>query len=65
MAELNIDVSIKKYYCILFFPIGRYTRVGDIARVTIFGLPVYQRVGDSEKILWWVTKKENNDGINC
>lgn len=40
-------------YCLVFFPIATYKRVGEtIALLTVFGLPVYKRVGNVKKFLF-------------
>ena len=37
-------------YFFVFFPIATYTRVGDVSLLTIFGIPVYKKVGDLKAI---------------
>jgi hypothetical protein len=65
MAKCNIDITIlaHKHFCIFFIPFGKYTRVGEIAKLTIFGLPVYQRVGDAKQVLWWVKKPKTDSEV--
>lgn len=33
-------------YCLVFFPLATYTRVGEISKLTILSVTVYQRVCD-------------------
>lgn len=47
MAKLDA-IHIK--YCIVFFPVATYQRVGDITRLTVFGLQIYARVGDARSL---------------
>lgn len=49
-AEIKVELTFKKF-CIIFFPIATYTVSGDISLLTVFGLPVYRRVGDIKSIL--------------
>lgn len=33
------------YLFLIFFPVAHYQRVGEITLVTVFGIPVYKKVG--------------------
>jgi hypothetical protein len=47
---MNIEkVKTKRFY----IPIFEYSRAGDIAILTILGIPVYRKVGAHKKILFW------------
>lgn len=41
-AYLNYDVT---RFCMVFFPVASYYRVGDVRKITVFGIPVYRRTG--------------------
>lgn len=54
MAKLEAIVSVHIDYALVIFPVATYRRVGDVAILTVLGLPVYKRVGDVSSILGWV-----------
>lgn len=57
MAKLEdavIGVHIR--YTLLLLPLAKYVRVGNASVLTVFGLPVYKRCGDTCSILGWVRK---------
>lgn len=47
----------KRYINLLLFT---YERIGDVSYFKIVGLPIYQRVGNVRKILFWVLKDKND-----
>jgi len=49
MAKLDIEFNVTKV-AIIFFPIATYTSIVDAAKLTVFGVSVYQRVGDVRKL---------------
>lgn len=53
MAKATIKVKMEyAKYRIIFFPVATFSRIGDLARLTVFGLPVYQASGKCRKFLW-------------
>lgn len=37
-----------------------YSRAGNIAYIKILGIPIYQKVGNVRKILFWVIRAKND-----
>lgn len=47
MAKIaDITIGIHVEYRIVFFPIATWRATRDLAVLTVFGIPVYRRVGD-------------------
>lgn len=44
-------IQIEKTICILFFPVAKYERAGDIEVFKIFGFSVYERAGSFKRYL--------------
>jgi len=51
IATMEIKVIAAKYMFV-FFPFATFTRIGDISKLTVFGIPVYRRVNDIRNVLW-------------
>jgi len=53
MAKLieEITVAIHVEYRIVFFPIATFIRLGEKERLSVFGVPVYRKVGSVKSIL--------------
>lgn len=51
MAIIDAVVTFKKHYVLVFVPFATYKQVGEVALLTVFGLPVFKRVGDSRSLL--------------
>lgn len=45
MAIIDAVVTFKKHYVLVFIPFATYKQVGEVALLTVFGLPVYKRAG--------------------
>ena len=54
-GTIQMDCRVTKI-CLIFFPIATLTIVGDIGLLTVFGVPVYRRVGDVREFLGMVIK---------
>lgn len=52
-ATMSLDVQVTQYR-LVFFPVATYRRCGDMAILTVLGIPMYKRCGDKRKILWWM-----------
>lgn len=51
MAKLeNITVMTQTKYVLVLIPFATYTKVGVLSCLTIFGIPVYSRVGERRRI---------------
>ena len=50
-----MDCRVTKI-CLIFFPIATLTIVGNVGLLTVFGVPVYRRVGDVREFLGVVIK---------
>lgn len=50
MASIEAMVRVVVEYRILFIPFGTYKRIGEVAILTIWGMPVYKRVGKVSSI---------------
>lgn len=53
-----IDPVMQIRYCVLFLPIAKLVRVGNLAELTVFGLSVYQRVGNRRSLLGLIWDKQ-------
>lgn len=51
-------ISENKYtqYQIIFFPFATYKRIGDVELLTVLGIHVYKRVGETTSLLGFVRK---------
>lgn len=54
MAKLEAIVTVHKCYALFLFPVATYRSAGEAAILTIFGMPVYKRIGKVSSILGWV-----------
>ena len=54
MAKIEAIVSVHKCYALILFPIATYRSVGEVAILTILGIPVYKQVGGVSSICGWV-----------
>lgn len=50
MAIIEAVVTFKHTYVLVFIPFATYKRVGEVALLTVFGLPVYKRAGDARSL---------------
>lgn len=50
MAKIEPMVIVQTEYRFVFIPFATYKRVDDIRLLTVFGLPIYKRVGDARSI---------------
>lgn len=57
MATVKFRVGVeRRHYCIVFFPVAKYERCGDVAVLTVLGMPVWGRVGSEKRhALSWLT----------
>lgn len=44
-------------YAFIFFPVATYAKVGDVSALTVFGLTIYQSVGNAYQWLWFKPKE--------
>lgn len=49
IATVDIKVTAVKY-CFVFFPVATLTKINDISELTVFGFPVYQKVGSAVRL---------------
>lgn len=54
IGKLTVEVKSVTRYCLIFFPIATFTKIADVELLTVFGIPVYGKVGDFKQILFWV-----------
>lgn len=55
MAKLEDQViGVHIRYTLLLLPLAKYVRVGNASMLTVFGMPVYKRIGKVSSILGWV-----------
>jgi hypothetical protein len=57
MAQLNPVVIVQTHICILFLPIAKYSKAGDVSKLSVFGIQIYARVGDLKSLLGIVWRK--------
>ena len=50
MAKID-SLVVNTEYRLIFFPFATYKRVGEVALLIVFGVPVYRRVGDTRQLL--------------
>ena len=51
MATIDATVKVEVIKLYIFFPIAIWRASGDLAVLTVFGIPVYRRIGDLVNIL--------------
>ena len=61
MAKINIELKLTKYM-IVFFPIATYSKAGDMSMLTVFGIRVYERVGNLKRFMWHWWEEKAKDG---
>lgn len=50
VVKIKTNIEYKRYL-LVFFPIATFSKVDEIEKLTIFGVPVYARIGDTRNVL--------------
>lgn len=50
MAKVDLTIECSRY-CIFLFPVATFKRIGEACVLTVFGMPVYKRIGDVSWLL--------------
>lgn len=51
-ADIKLECKVTQVR-VIFWPVATFDKVGDASKLTIFGVPIYQQLGDKKKLLWW------------
>lgn len=51
MAKVDATIKVEVIKLYVFFPVAVWRAYGDLAVLTVFGVPVYRRIGVLVKIL--------------
>lgn len=54
ILKLTVEVKTVTRYCFIFFPIATFAKIGEVELLTVFGLPIYKKVGEVRALFGFI-----------